>query len=134
MLIAPVQFLADHLETLYDIDIGGREQAEAAGFSVLRVAAPNVAPDFAAALASVVRDELSVWDTLSGEANWAAAKAALDAATLRCRAWSWPALATTSRRWRSASASRSTRSGPSVPSPDAHRGRQTAEPHLPAEQ
>src|SRR6267143_1717976 len=42
VLIAPVQFLADHLETLYDVDIGGREQAEAAGFaSCARVAAPN---------------------------------------------------------------------------------------------
>ncbi|HLY31607.1 MAG TPA: ferrochelatase, partial [Ktedonobacterales bacterium] len=31
VLIAPVQFLADHLETLYDIEIGAREQAEAHG-------------------------------------------------------------------------------------------------------
>src|SRR5207248_4266233 len=28
VLIAPVQFLADHLEILYDIEIGAREQAE----------------------------------------------------------------------------------------------------------
>ena len=73
VLIAPVQFLADHLETLYDVDIGGREQAEAAGFaSFARVAAPNAAPDFIAALASVVRGELGVWETKtpSGGAAW----------------------------------------------------------------
>jgi ferrochelatase len=63
VVIAPVQFLADHLETLYDVDIGGREQAEATGFaSFARVAAPNAAPDFVAALASVVRGELA-WET-----------------------------------------------------------------------
>jgi ferrochelatase len=73
VLIAPVQFLADHLETLYDIDIGGREQATAAGFSSFaRVGAPNAAPDFLAALASVVRGELGVWETKtpSGGAAW----------------------------------------------------------------
>ena len=31
VLVAPVQFLADHLEILYDIDVGAREQAERAG-------------------------------------------------------------------------------------------------------
>jgi ferrochelatase len=59
VLLAPVQFLADHLETLYDIDHGGREQAEQAGFeSFARVPAPNDARDFALALADVVRGAL----------------------------------------------------------------------------
>jgi len=34
----PVQFLADHLEILYDVDVELREQAEACGLSFLRVA------------------------------------------------------------------------------------------------
>ncbi len=56
VLLAPVQFLADHLETLYDIDVAGREQAEEAGFVQFeRVPAPNDAADFAAALADVVQ-------------------------------------------------------------------------------
>jgi protoporphyrin/coproporphyrin ferrochelatase len=60
VLLAPVQFLADHLETLYDIDHGGREQAEQAGFeSFARVPAPNDARDFAQALADVVRQALA---------------------------------------------------------------------------
>lgn len=62
VILAPVQFLADHLETLYDIDVAGREQALSAGFeSFRRVDAPNAAPDFIAALASVVRGEMAAW-------------------------------------------------------------------------
>lgn len=60
VIVAPVQFLADHLETLYDVDVAGREQARAAGIQTLtRVEAPNAAPDFVDALASVVRGELA---------------------------------------------------------------------------
>ena len=63
VLVAPVQFLADHLETLYDIDVAGREQAEAAGIvGLARVQAPNAAPDFIAALRDVVLGELAAWD------------------------------------------------------------------------
>jgi protoporphyrin/coproporphyrin ferrochelatase len=64
VVVAPVQFLADHLETLYDVDIAGREQALSAGFErFVRVEAPNDAPDFAAALANVVRGELASVDS-----------------------------------------------------------------------
>jgi ferrochelatase len=75
VLVAPVQFLADHLETLYDIDIGGREQAEQAGMQGFRrVEAPNDAPDFVAALVNVVRGELAAWDAGSNVTGltWAA--------------------------------------------------------------
>ena len=75
VLVAPVQFLADHLETLYDIDIGGREQAAHAGMQGFRrVEAPNDAPDFVAALVSVVRGELAAWDSGSNVTGltWAA--------------------------------------------------------------
>jgi ferrochelatase len=74
VVIAPVQFLADHLETLYDIDVAGREQAQAAGIEVFtRVAAPNAAPDFLDALASVVRGELAAWHARDRGAAWAGA-------------------------------------------------------------
>ena len=60
VLLVPVQFLADHLETLYDIDLGGREQAEQSGFETFaRIPAPNDAPDFALALAGVVHGALA---------------------------------------------------------------------------
>ncbi len=54
VLIAPVQFLADHLEILYDIEIGAREQAEAVGMHFARTASLNTSPLFINALAQVV--------------------------------------------------------------------------------
>jgi ferrochelatase len=58
VLIAPVQFLADHLEILYDIEIGAREQAEAAGMEFARIESLNTSPLFINALAAVVRETL----------------------------------------------------------------------------
>jgi ferrochelatase len=74
VVIAPVQFLADHLETLYDVDVAGREQATSAGIrGFARIDAPNAAPDFVAALSTVVRGELAAWDTAERGAAWARA-------------------------------------------------------------
>ncbi len=58
MLVAPVQFLADHLEVLYDIDVGAREQAERHGLSFRRIASLNVDPDLIRAFAHVARRTL----------------------------------------------------------------------------
>lgn len=55
VLVAPIQFLADHLEILYDVDIGAREQAEAAGMAFGRIESLNVTPRFIRALASIAR-------------------------------------------------------------------------------
>lgn len=55
VLVAPVQFLSDHLEILYDIDIGAREQAEAAGLGFSRIASLNVSPQFIDALVAVAQ-------------------------------------------------------------------------------
>ena len=49
VLVAPVQFLADHLEILYDIDIGALEQAEAAGLTFARIDSLNTDVRFIAA-------------------------------------------------------------------------------------
>src|SRR5579871_863 len=59
VLIAPVQFLADHLEILYDIEIGAREQAESAGIEFARIESLNTSPLFIKALAAVVQDTLA---------------------------------------------------------------------------
>src|SRR6266496_1443933 len=58
VLIAPVQFLADHLEILYDIEIGAREQAEAAGIVFARTESLNTSPLFIKALAAVVMETM----------------------------------------------------------------------------
>ncbi len=54
VLIAPIQFLADHLEVLFDIEIGARKQAELAGIEFYRTESLNTSPLFIKALASVV--------------------------------------------------------------------------------
>jgi ferrochelatase len=55
VLVVPVQFLADHLEILYDIDVGAREQAERFGLSFRRIDSLNADPDLIEALATVAR-------------------------------------------------------------------------------
>lgn len=54
VLVAPVQFLSDHLEVLYDIDVGAREQAEAADLRFARIESLNTHPGLIEALAAVV--------------------------------------------------------------------------------
>jgi len=57
VLIVPLQFLADHLEILYDIDIAASEEATSAGITMHRIALPNTQPAFIRALAAVVARE-----------------------------------------------------------------------------
>lgn len=56
VLIVPIQFLADHLEILYDLDIAGGEQCEEYGIEYNRIDLPNIDPLFIKALASVARN------------------------------------------------------------------------------
>jgi ferrochelatase len=57
VLVVPVQFLADHLEILYDIDVAAREEADEAGLRFHRIDLPNTSPVFIRALAEVVERE-----------------------------------------------------------------------------
>jgi protoporphyrin/coproporphyrin ferrochelatase len=59
VLVAPVQFLADHLEILYDVEIGAREQAERSGLAFHRIESLNVDPGLIDALAAVARRTLA---------------------------------------------------------------------------
>jgi protoporphyrin/coproporphyrin ferrochelatase len=58
VLIAPVQFLADHLEILYDVGIAAREQAEEQGITFARTESLNTSPLFIKALAEVVKETM----------------------------------------------------------------------------
>jgi ferrochelatase len=53
VLVVPVQFLADHLEILYDVDIGARDQAEACGLGFERIESLNADQGLIDALAAV---------------------------------------------------------------------------------
>jgi protoporphyrin/coproporphyrin ferrochelatase len=55
VVVVPVQFLADHLEILYDVEIGAREQAEACGLAFHRIDSLNADPGLIEALAAVAR-------------------------------------------------------------------------------
>jgi ferrochelatase len=59
VLVVPVQFVADHLEILYDIDVAAAEQARDAGLDFHRIDMPNASAPFIAALAEVVDRELA---------------------------------------------------------------------------
>ena len=54
VLIAPVGFVADHVEILYDVDIAFRRHAAALGIQLERTASLNAGPTFIEALARVV--------------------------------------------------------------------------------
>lgn len=54
VLIAPIQFLADHLEILYDLDIAGAEQCAQRGIAYERIELPNTDPLFIDSLAATV--------------------------------------------------------------------------------
>jgi ferrochelatase len=54
VLIQPVGFVSDHVEVLYDIDIGFRDYASQIGIEVSRPESLNDSPTFIAALADLV--------------------------------------------------------------------------------
>ena len=60
VLVAPIQFLADHLEILYDVDVGARAQAEEAGMAFARIESLNTSPTFIGALARIARETAAV--------------------------------------------------------------------------
>jgi ferrochelatase len=55
VVVVPVQFLADHLETLYDVDVGARLQAEEHSLEFRRVRSLNDDAGLVDALAAVAR-------------------------------------------------------------------------------
>jgi protoporphyrin/coproporphyrin ferrochelatase len=59
VLVAPMQFLADHLEILYDIDVAARAQAEREGLRFERIESLNVHPGLIDALADAARSTLA---------------------------------------------------------------------------
>jgi ferrochelatase len=60
VLVAPVGFVSDHLEILWDLDVEAREKAEELGLAFDRIDSLNDDPAFVAALADLLRQTLSV--------------------------------------------------------------------------
>jgi ferrochelatase len=59
VLVAPVGFVADHLEILWDLDVEARQRAAELGLELERIASMNDDPSFIRALADLVRKELA---------------------------------------------------------------------------
>jgi protoporphyrin/coproporphyrin ferrochelatase len=59
LLVVPIGFVADHVETLYDLDIELRGVAESSGMDFFRSRAPNDSTAFITALADIVVDFLA---------------------------------------------------------------------------
>lgn len=55
LVVAPVGFVAEHLETLYDLDVEARERAGDLGVPVARAACPDADPRLVEAMAGSVR-------------------------------------------------------------------------------
>lgn len=59
VVVAPFGFLAEHVETLYDVDIEAAEQAKRLGLEFFRVPALNSHPELIHTMAELVRRTLS---------------------------------------------------------------------------
>ena len=57
-LICPIGFISDHLETLYDLDIALKEQADKQGIEVARIPCLNDAPELIEVLVQLVEGAL----------------------------------------------------------------------------
>ncbi len=55
MLVAPVGFVSDHLEILWDLDVEAREKAAELGLELDRIESLNADPEFIDALVALVR-------------------------------------------------------------------------------
>ncbi|MEB2324968.1 MAG: ferrochelatase [Sorangiineae bacterium] len=58
-VVAPIGFLADHVETLYDLDVEARDWARALGLELARVPALGAHPGLVEALARVAERTLA---------------------------------------------------------------------------
>jgi len=59
VVVAPIGFVADHVEVLYDLDIEAKQTAERLGLKFLRASAPNDHPTFIRMMADVIEAALS---------------------------------------------------------------------------
>ena len=55
VLVAPIGFVSDHVEILFDIDIEARDQAQAVGIHLERTENLNASPGFIEALAQIIK-------------------------------------------------------------------------------
>jgi ferrochelatase len=62
VVVAPIGFVCDHVEVLYDLDIEARKIAEDHGVRFLRASCPNDHPIFIRMIAEVIEEGIKVED------------------------------------------------------------------------
>ena len=60
VVVAPIGFVCDHVEVLYDIDISSRQFASEQEIMLWRSESLNTSPTFISALANLASEKLSV--------------------------------------------------------------------------
>ena len=58
IIIAPIGFLSDHIEVLYDLDFEARQVADELGLHMIRAATVGTHPQFIAALRELIRERM----------------------------------------------------------------------------
>jgi protoporphyrin/coproporphyrin ferrochelatase len=69
VLVAPVGFVSDHLEILWDLDVEAREKADELGLDLARIESLNDDPAFIRALAGIVRRAREERPVVSGRSG-----------------------------------------------------------------
>ena len=59
VVIAPIGFVSDHLEVLFDLDVEAREKAEELGLRLVRASSASTHPSFVAMIRSLIEERLT---------------------------------------------------------------------------
>jgi ferrochelatase len=59
IVVAPIGFVCDHVEVLYDLDIEAKKLADDLGVALIRAGCPNDHPTFIRMIADVVNQTIS---------------------------------------------------------------------------
>jgi ferrochelatase len=59
VVLAPIGFISDHMEVLFDLDVEARETAERLGLSLARAATAGTHPEFVSGLADLIAERMT---------------------------------------------------------------------------
>jgi ferrochelatase len=58
VVVAPIGFVSDHMEVVYDLDVVVRAAADEAGLELVRAATPGTHPRFVQMIVELLREQL----------------------------------------------------------------------------
>jgi ferrochelatase len=72
VVIAPIGFVSDHLEVLFDLDVEAREKADELGLSMVRASSASTHPAFVAMIRELIEERLGRIDGRASIGRFAA--------------------------------------------------------------